>query len=132
LLNEYNFIDNNLAAKIYSYRLKQINIDGSFKYSSTVNIDFGSPGKYQLEQNYPNPFNPSTSISYQISSNSFVTLKVFDVIGNQVAELVNGYQDAGSYNIQFSTNSFKLTSGTYFYELRAGDFVSVKKMLLLK
>ena len=132
LLNEYNFIDNNLAAKIYSYRLKQINIDGSFKYSSTVNIDFGSPGKYQLEQNYPNPFNPSTSISYQIASNSFVTLKVFDILGNQVAELVNEYQNAGSYSIQFSSNNLQLTSGTYFYELRAGDFVSVKKMLMLK
>ena len=131
-VNEYSFIDNNFTAKIIAYRLKQINVDGSFKYSSIVNVDFGSPSKYQLDQNYPNPFNPSTVISYQISSNSLVTLKVFDILGNQVAELVNEYQNAGSYNIQFATNSFKLSSGTYFYELRAGDFVSVKKMLLMK
>jgi hypothetical protein len=132
LFNEYNFIDNNLAVKIYSYRLKQINIDGSFRYSNTVNIDFGTPGKYQLEQNYPNPFNPSTSIQYAIGSRQFVTIKVFNVLGNEVAKLVNEYQEAGSYSIQFSSSKLLLTSGTYFYELRAGDFVSVKKMLMMK
>jgi hypothetical protein len=132
LLNEYSFIDNNLAEKIYSYRLKQVNIDGSYKYSSIVNVNLAQPNKYQLEQNYPNPFNPSTIISYQLSSNSLVTIKIYNALGNEIATLVNENQIAGSYSIAFSANQLQLASGTYFYELRAGDFVSVKKMLLMK
>jgi len=131
-LNEYSFTDNNLVAGKYSYRLKQIDINGSFKYGGIVEVDLEQPNNFKLEQNYPNPFNPSTSIQYAIGSKQFVSLKVFDMLGNQLTELVNEYQDVGSYNIQFSSNSLQLTSGTYFYELRAGDFVSVKKMLLLK
>ena len=129
----YTFVDQFLTESNYQYRLKQIDFNGSYSYSNIVEIELAFiPEESELVQNYPNPFNPVTFISYQIASNSFVTLKVFDVLGNQVAELVNEYQNAGSYNIQFSTNSFKLTSGTYFYELRAGDFVNVKKMLLMK
>ena len=129
----YTFVDQFLTETIYQYRLKQIDFNGSYSYSNIVEIELSFiPKESRLVQNYPNPFNPSTVINYQISSNSLVTLKVFDILGNQVAELVNEYKDAGSYNIQFSTNSFKLSSGTYFYELRAGDFVNVKKMLLMK
>ena len=129
----YTFVDKNLYSGNYQYRLKQIDFDGSYSYSQSIEVEYSViPNANQLAQNYPNPFNPSTLISYKISSNSYVTIKVFDVLGNQVAELLNKYQDSGSYNIQFPSNGIQLTSGTYFYELRAGDFVSVKKMLLLR
>jgi hypothetical protein len=89
-------------------------------------------GKYQVQQNYPNPFNPLTNINYQLPKESYVTLRVFDILGNQIAELVNGYQSAGNYAVSFPSNNLKFASGTYFYQLRAGDFASVKKMLLIK
>ena len=87
-----------------------------------------------LSQNYPNPFNPSTVISYQVAVNSQVTLKVYDVLGKEVAALVNGRQEAGSYNVTFNTNSGtrNLSSGVYFYRLNAGSFVSTKKLVLMK
>jgi hypothetical protein len=85
---------------------------------------------YSLDQNYPNPFNPATTISYSIPEESLVSLKIYDVMGSEVAELVNGRQLAGIYNVNFDASS--LASGTYFYKLTAGDFVSVKKMVLLK
>ena len=88
------------------------------------------PLAFQLEQNYPNPFNPSTKINYQISQNDFVSLKVYDVLGNEVATLVNEEKPAGNYEVTFDARS--LSSGTYFYKLQAGSFVEIKKMMLLK
>jgi hypothetical protein len=85
-----------------------------------------------LSQNYPNPFNPLTKINYQLPKECYTTLRIFDVLGNQVAELVNGYQSAGNYSVNFPSNNMKLASGAYFYQLRAGEFVSVKKMLMVK
>ena len=85
-----------------------------------------------LKQNYPNPFNPSTSIQYAISSTQFVTLKVYDLLGREVATLVNEEKTAGSYNAQFTMNNVQLSSGIYFYKLQAGDFVETKKMLMIK
>ena len=87
---------------------------------------------YELSQNYPNPFNPSTQISYQIPANSFVTLKVYDVLGNEVAVLVNEWKEAGSYSAQFTTIGKQLASGMYFYTLTAGKFMDTKKFILLK
>ncbi len=88
------------------------------------------PLKFSLEQNYPNPFNPSTQISYQLHAGSYVTLRIYDVLGRVAATLVNEHQNAGSYTINF--NAEKLTSGIYFYTLKAGSFSDTKKMLLLK
>jgi hypothetical protein len=85
---------------------------------------------YSLDQNYPNPFNPATTISYSIPNESQVSLKIYDVMGREVVELASGRQAAGFYNIEFDASS--LASGTYFYKLTAGEFVSVKKMVLLK
>jgi len=85
---------------------------------------------FALLQNYPNPFNPSTSIQYAISSRQFVTLKVFDVLGKEVATLVNEEKSAGSYDIEF--NASQLASGVYIYKIQAGDFVQTKKMILMK
>jgi len=88
------------------------------------------PEKFNLEQNYPNPFNPATTINYQIIINDFVPLKVYDILGNEVANLVNEEKPAGSYEINFDASS--LSSGTYFYKLQAGSFIETKKMILLK
>ena len=92
--------------------------------------DNNSPNGFALSQNYPNPFNPSTTINYSIPASSFVTLKVYDVLGNEVAKLVNDQKLAGSYQIMF--NAVNLPSGIYFYRLQAGSFIETKKMILLK
>jgi len=90
----------------------------------------GQPLTYALAQNYPNPFNPTTKIEYSIPAQSKVELKIYNVIGQEVATLVNELQLAGTHHVKF--NAVNLASGVYFYRLTAGDFVSVKKMVLLK
>jgi len=95
-----------------------------------VPVDELIADKFELQQNYPNPFNPTTSISFSIPSSAFTSLKVYDIIGNEVATLVNEEKTAGNYEVRFNASS--LTSGTYFYKLSAGSFTEVKKMILLK
>jgi len=127
----YSYVDNSVrAGQSYSYRLKQIDFDGQFEYSSIVNVEVGVPMEFSLAQNYPNPFNPSTSIEYSVPSNEFVTLKIYDVLGNTVSTLVNENKEAGKYNITFDASN--LTSGIYFYSINAGGFTQVKKMMLVK
>ena len=97
------------------------------------NTDNNLPEEFELFQNYPNPFNPSTNILFVIGSSyggSFVTLKVYDVIGNEVATLVNEYKPAGTYEVQF--NGIDFPSGVYFYKLHSGNYTAVKKMILTK
>ena len=86
--------------------------------------------EFRLEQNYPNPFNPSTTISFNIPTDGFVNLKVFDIMGNQVAELLNKETKAGLHSVEFDASG--LASGTYFCKLQAGSNIKVQKMLLLK
>jgi len=88
------------------------------------------PNKYELLQNYPNPFNPNTTITYQLPKSGSVTLKIFDVLGREVKTLVNEQKEMGRYTVTFNASSF--ASGMYVYQLRANDFISTKKMLLLK
>ncbi len=88
------------------------------------------PNQFELHQNYPNPFNPTTVISYQLSKNSEVKLEVFDITGRRVANLVNERKTAGSYDTIFNANG--LSSGVYFYKLKAGNFEKIKKMVLVK
>jgi len=83
-----------------------------------------------LTQNYPNPFNPSTKIKYQIPELSFVTIKVYDVLGKEVTTLINEEKPAGSYEVEFDAS--RLPSGVYFYRLQAGSFIETKKMILLR
>jgi 1,4-alpha-glucan branching enzyme len=90
------------------------------------------PTEFKLEQNYPNPFNPETIISYQLPVAEFVSLKVYDVLGREIATLVNEYQQSGDHYSTFSTLHYSLSSGIYFYRLKAGNFFETKKMLLLK
>ncbi len=91
-----------------------------------------SPESLSLYQNYPNPFNPETIISYQLPQSNFVSLKLFDVLGNQVATFVNEFQQAGRHDYKLGIRNYELTSGVYFYQLRAGDFVQIKKLVVLK
>ncbi len=132
--NHYSFTDNKTNSGTFYYRLKQIDFNGSFNYSEVIKADIAaSPNKFDLNQNYPNPFNPSTTISYQLSAVSKVSLKVYDVLGREVATLVNEVQSPGNYSVQLGNNSnIGLTSGIYFYKLIADNYVQIKKMILLK
>ncbi|MFN3695293.1 MAG: T9SS type A sorting domain-containing protein, partial [Ignavibacterium sp.] len=87
---------------------------------------------FYLYQNYPNPFNPGTIISWQSPVGSHQTIKVFDVLGNEITTLVDEYKPAGSYNVEFTINNLQLSSGVYFYQLKADSFVETKKMILLR
>lgn len=128
--NAYSFVDKNPFKGINLYRLKQIDYDGSYKIFNSVAVNFSVPVKFALEQNYPNPFNPTTSIQYSIGSRQFVSIKVFNVLGNEVATLVNENKEAGSYKVEF--NASDLPSGIYYYKLSAGNYSDVKKMMLIK
>ncbi|MEJ2505297.1 MAG: T9SS type A sorting domain-containing protein, partial [Ignavibacteriaceae bacterium] len=88
------------------------------------------PSEYSLSQNYPNPFNPTTNINYKISKSGYVSLKVYDVLGNEVTTLVNEVKPAGEYEVQFGSSS--LASGVYYYQLKAGNLAETKKMILLR
>jgi hypothetical protein len=132
----YSFIDKQLLSGSYSYRLKQIDYDGSFEYSNIVEVTAQAPKEFSLSQNYPNPFNPITKIHFEIpllgwdERGGLVTLKVYDVLGNEVATLVSEEKPAGEYEVEFDGS--ELTSGVYFYKLISGNYVSTKKTLLLK
>jgi len=127
----YNFIDDisGLTQGKNYYRLKQVDYNGNYKYSAVTEI-VKLPADYSLSQNYPNPFNPVTSINFAISNREFVTLKVYDVLGNEIATLVNEQKPAGEYDIDFNASS--LSSGIYYYQLKAGDYIETKKMILIK
>ena len=99
---------------------------------TAVEDEIQSADKFELFQNYPNPFNPITSIKYAVSSNQYVSLKVYDALGNEVATLVDEYKPAGMYNVQFTMPNGQSSSGIYFYQLKVGHFIESKKMILLK
>ncbi|HKB86818.1 MAG TPA: YCF48-related protein [Ignavibacteriaceae bacterium] len=130
----YDYIDNlsdfNYRGKIY-YRLKQVDYDGSLNYSSTESVIYEpKPNDFALDQNYPNPFNPATSIKFSMPEGAHVKLTVYDLLGNEVETLLDQYKPAGTYSVKF--NGSELTSGIYIYRLQAGDFVSTKRMALIK
>lgn len=104
--------------------------DLSFSILTDVNDESAGVNDFSLEQNFPNPFNPSTRINYQIANDNFVTLKVYDIIGNEIAALVNNQQPAGKYSVDF--NSANLPSGVYLYRLQAGNYIQTRKMTLIK
>ena len=110
--SEYTFTDKNVTSGRYNYRLKQ------------------TPSKFELSQNYPNPFNPETRIKYELPNDGFVSIKVFDNSGKEVAVLVNDNVSAGYHTINFKASN--LSSGIYFYKLETAGFVKVMKMALVK
>jgi hypothetical protein len=127
----YFFSDKNLTTGSYHYRLKQIDYNGNYRYYDLSNeVIIGMPVKFSLEQNYPNPFNPSTVIGYQLPVAGFVSLKIYDISGSEVAQLVNEVKEAGYYSVKFDAKG--LSSGTYFYKLTTDKFSDVKKMTVIK
>ncbi|MHB8930890.1 MAG: ice-binding family protein, partial [Melioribacteraceae bacterium] len=128
---DYSFVDKNLQVGKLQYRLKQIDLDGVFEYSDVVELEVKPPKQFTIYQNYPNPFNPTTNISYEIPVKSNVVLKVYDVLGSEVAVLVNEEKPQGRYQVEFKASH--LPSGIYFYSLNAGNNDPImKKMILLK
>jgi hypothetical protein len=121
----YSFTDDNVTPGKYSYRLKQIDTDGQFSYSKTIAVDFGSAVKFELSQNYPNPFNPVKTIQSSIPQSGNVTLLLYNMLGEQVAELLNGYREAGIHTINYDASELK--SGIYFYQLESNGLVQSKK-----
>lgn len=129
----YLFIDKNVLNGKNIYRLKQIDFDGSFSYSNETEVEISIPEKFTLLQNFPNPFNPSTIISYQLPEKSNVTLKIYDVLGKEVAVLINNeWKEAGIHYYELNSSDFSFTSGVYIYNLRAGEFTSTKKFVLMR
>ena len=127
---DYFFTDKLTLSGKYFYRLKQIDNDGAFEYSKVVETDFKLLQSFELSQNYPNPFNPTTRISYSIPLDSRVELLIYGITGELVKSLVNEYQTAGIYTIDF--NAADLSSGIYFYKITANDFLQIKKMSVIK
>ena len=128
--NKYSYFDGNLSSGKYSYRLKQIDFDGSYVYSKVVETNIDLPSKFELAQNYPNPFNPNTVIAYSLPKAGHVTLKVYNALGQEVSTLVNGMVEAGNHDIKFNASGF--SSGIYYYRLEADGLIAMKKMMLLK
>jgi hypothetical protein len=128
---EYSYKDTKISGGSYVYRLKQIDNGGAFKYSAEATVTIDVPHVFALDQNYPNPFNPTTAISFTLAEDSHVSLKVFDVVGHEVATLVDQNLKAGElHSVMF--NASNLSSGVYFYQLQAGKNSMVKKLLLAK
>jgi len=133
--NAYSYTDKTVGTGSYSYRLKQVDFDGTFEYSNIVEVNVPAPAEFALDQNYPNPFNPSTKIAFRLAVDSKVSLKIFDVLGQEIASLVNGNLVAGGHSVDFDASS--LNSGVYLYRIEAtgvdgSNFVDVKKMILTK
>lgn len=130
--NSYNFRDDisKLQHDVISYRLKQIDFNGTYEYSSEVKLNNTVPSDYSLLQNFPNPFNPSTRINFSVPQTSHVVLKVYDAAGREAATLMNRNIAAGNYAVDF--NASGLASGIYYYTITAGSFSNTKKMILIK
>ena len=126
----YSFKDNSKLKGTYSYRLKQVDYDGSFEYSNTIEVSVISVNDYALFQNYPNPFNPATTISYQLPRSGLVNIKVFDVLGTEILQLVNEIKPAGVHEVNFDSGD--LTSGIYLYRINVDGYEQTKKMIVLK
>lgn len=129
--NHYYFDDMNVPSGSYNYRLKQIDLNGNisiFDLSGTVSI--GIPDKFALHQNYPNPFNPVTTIIYDLPNDGTVTIKLYDLLGREIRILLNEMKAAGYYKVIL--NAGDLAGGVYFCELKAGEFVAVRKLVVLK
>jgi len=133
--NQYSFIDKNVSGGIYYYRLKQIDYDGKFEYSKTIEVDYSVPNDYVVSQNYPNPFNPTTSIEFGLPVQAKVVVTLYNSIGEVVAEITNAEFAAGRHFLDFNASNF--SSGTYIYTVSAegvdgSKFLQSNKMILIK
>lgn len=126
----YSFNISEIPSQKTYYRLKQIDYDGTFEYSSSVEVDGLLPTEFALEQNFPNPFNPTTTITFALPVQSKVKINIYNLIGQRVSELINNQYSAGKHSVEF--NAVDLSSGVYFYKIEADNFTAIKKMQLLK
>ena len=128
---DYKYVDDlfGVNSKKVFYRLKQIDFNGQFEYSSEVEVNI-PPAVFRLEQNFPNPFNPSTKIRFGLPVEAYTSLRIYNFLGECVEELLNEVREAGYYEVEFNTDN--LSSGIYFYSLISGKFQETKKMMLLK
>jgi hypothetical protein len=134
-IKSYSFNDNKISLGTYSYRLKQINYDGSYEYSTEVEVSILIPVEFSLAQNYPNPFNPNTTISFSLPIDAKVTLKLFNSLGEFIEIISVEEFSAGNNSINFSAHN--LVSGVYLYSINArgkdnSSYYSVKKMVVIK
>lgn len=129
--SNYSYVDKELFEGEYFYRLKQIDFDGSVKYSDIVEVVIIYPQDFYLFQNYPNPFNPRTNIKYSLKKDMFVNLAVYNMIGERILLLVNSLQNKGYHSIEIEAGSL-MSSGVYFYIIQAEDRTDIRKMTLLK
>ncbi len=131
----YEFIDEDVQAGKRYYRLKQIDVDGAFEYSSTLEVDISAPKSFVLAQNYPNPFNPATAIQFSVPVASEVNITVYDALGRAIRELVNETYAPGTHSITWDgrdNSGERVASGVYFYAVKAGTFHATRKMILLQ
>lgn len=128
--NQYSYVDKLIDPGKYFYRLKQIDYSGTFEYSNEIEVEVRVLDKFTLEQNYPNPFNPTTTIGYVLQEKSNAKLTLLNALGEEIAVLINEEQEKGYHKVEFDGS--KLTSGVYFYQLKAGEFIQTKKMILLR
>lgn len=127
----YSFEERNLSSGTYEYRLKQVDYNNSFEYFNlNSDVIIGIPETFSLSQNYPNPSNPSSNIDFQLPFDTKVTLKVYDLAGREVVQLINGDLKEGYHSIRFDGSG--LASGIYMYKITAGSFTAVKKLVLIK
>jgi hypothetical protein len=126
----YSYSDANISSGTYAYRLKQIDNSGTFKYSNEAEVTISVPKVLTLA-NYPNPFNPTTTLSFTLAQDGFTTLKIYNVLGKEVATLVNGEMKAGITNT-VAFDASKLASGVYFSRLENNGSAQIKKLVLMK
>lgn len=129
-VKEYKYSEVLNKSGKYQYRIKQIDYDGNFSYSNVLVAQVGQVLTFGMNQNYPNPFNPTTKISYSLPEQSYVQLKIFNILGKEIAVLVNGQQVAGNYSVDFNASGF--STGVYFAKITAGNYVKTIKMSLVK
>jgi len=133
--HDYSFIDKQLQPGMYTYRLKQIDLNGKYEFSKSVEVQVVVGLSYALGQNYPNPFNPETAIKFTIPQAGRVFIKVFDVTGKEVATLVDKEMQAGSYETSWfgrDNNGYNVSTGVYLLKMTSGNFVQSRKMMFLK
>jgi hypothetical protein len=132
----YSFVDANVVTGSYSYRLKQIDYDGTYSYSDEVGVEMDfTPNDYTLSQNFPNPFNPTTTIQFQVPEAGEVSIVIYDMLGQVVKELFAENVQAGKYSVDWNgvnNSGLKMSSGSYIYRMTAGNFIETKEMILLK
>jgi hypothetical protein len=132
---DYSYMDQPTGGTSFSYRIKQIDNNGSFHYYGPIIVTLSFLSQPELMQNSPNPFNPSTSIKFYIPNNSDVSIKIYDILGREVTTLINKQAEAGYHIVYWNgmdKNNNEVASGVYIYRMQAGDFVQTKKLMLIK